>query len=76
MGAGDTTTDGVAGAGGKEGGGTGVEGRVGGARDIVLSSSALADERVMRGGGWARAGLPDLLIGFLALSPVDGPAAG
>lgn len=75
MGAGDTTTDGVAGVTGKEGGGTGVEGRMGGARDIALSSSALADERVVRGGG-ARAGVPDLLVGFLTLSPEDGPATG
>lgn len=76
MGAGDTTTDGVAGATGKEGGGTGVEGRMGGARDIALSTSALADERVVRGGGGARAGVPDLLVGFLTLSPEDGPATG
>jgi hypothetical protein len=71
--AGDTITDGVTGAAGKGAGGTGVKGEAGGARVEALSSSAL--DRV-RGGGGARAGVPDLLFPFLALDPVEGPAIG
>jgi hypothetical protein len=72
MGAGDTRTDGVAGANGREGGGSGVEGTMGGARDIALSSSSLADEHVVRGERGARVGfqLYWLLFWFSVLRTV------
>jgi hypothetical protein len=73
MGAGEITTDGVAGADGWEGDGTGVEGRTGVARVDALSSSVL--ERVVRGGG-ASAGVPALLAALLVLVLVEGPATG
>jgi hypothetical protein len=75
MGAGDTRTDGVVTATrGRAGGGTGVDGRDGGARDVALSSSALADERVASRG--VTVGVPALLPPFLGFSPEDGPATG
>lgn len=78
MGAGETSTDGVAAGNGREEDATGVEGAPGGARVADFITSALVAARVVGGGGGAAVGtgVVDLLPPFLTFGVVEGPADG